>query len=110
MGAVCPGCNAQGWDGQPHKKNCVLSRAIRLCQGATDEESIMALAYAETRKVHGQRYCPRTCSECEGFHHWIPECPDPTWKEGPYADHPAVKAGHQAFYVCKHCDAWMEFE
>lgn len=39
----------------------------------------------------------RTCSECEGEHHWIEGCVDEYDDEG---------AEHEPWcgYVCKHCD------
>lgn len=46
----------------------------------------------------------RRCEDCEGEeHHWndciLQDAED-------YPDHPAAKAGHEIWYVCKHCPAW----
>jgi hypothetical protein len=58
-------------------------------------------------KSGGPEYCPRPCSDCpDRRHHWLPICPEPD--DPDYIDHPAVLQGLEAFFVCKHCDAWIE--
>lgn len=51
----------------------------------------------------GPEKCPRPCVECGTRHHFsdaLMECADTA------PDHPAARAGHGAWYECKHCDAW----
>ena len=45
----------------------------------------------------------RRCSECAGeSHHWLEQYDD---------EHPAVKEhGLLVYWVCKHCDAWKEYD
>lgn len=50
--------------------------------------------------------CPLPCADCaDGQHHWL---------EASLADyggqedeHPAVDAGFEEFWACKHCEAWI---
>lgn len=84
----------------------------------------------EPGEVHGPQKCPAgACSDCDGEHHWIEVCTDVNDSHGVYRaeevpgvksrtgipadadaydNHPAVLAGLETFYVCKHCDAWAE--
>jgi hypothetical protein len=57
-------------------------------------------------KRGGPETCPRPCDVCEGgSHHWLEAFPDDD--EG--AEHPAhAEHGLEAWYGCKHCDAWVE--
>lgn len=53
--------------------------------------------------IHNDGPCPR-CSECVGdTHHWSDICVGDAEDE---PEHPAALAGHEAWYECKHCDAW----
>jgi hypothetical protein len=46
----------------------------------------------------------RRCEECSGEeHHWSEALVETS---GERPDHPAAKAGHEAWYICKHCPAW----
>ena len=48
--------------------------------------------------------CKLTCVDCDGEpHHWFSEYID---FAATNPDHPAAKAGHEVWQVCKHCPAW----
>lgn len=48
------------------------------------------------------KHC-RRCSECaDSEHHFLFED-----YASEYPEHPAAKAGHEAWYECKHCPAYM---
>lgn len=44
--------------------------------------------------------CPRQCTGCDGYHHWIEAEPEDFG-----LGHPAVLE-HEVIFACKHCDAW----
>lgn len=59
--------------------------------------------------LQGSTECLRTCDGCNGHHHWILECAeDDTTVPPGIQPHPALLAGHIAWYECKHCPAWCE--
>ncbi len=71
----------------------------------------------EIRRVYGPERCPRTCSECEGAHHWI-ECsvdPEDEDEMQEFAEeHPGFTVPDEAFLLahfgCKHCNALAEYD
>lgn len=51
--------------------------------------------------------CVMHCSACDGNHHWLPGSYDPDAPEGcDRGEHVPHDQGFQAWYVCKHCEAW----
>lgn len=61
-------------------------------------------------RVHGPVACERSCSMCDGEHHWLEDCVqeedlDETWREG-VMNLPDVG---QPYLPCMHCKAWAEY-
>jgi len=62
--------------------------------------------------IHGPDKCARTCSDCDGDHHFYAHSVDPEDDERNdecgRAEQEAIAAGHTEFFVCKHCVTWAE--
>lgn len=49
--------------------------------------------------------CDLRCADCDGDdHHWLTDISHGFADDEP--DHPAARAGHAAWDICKHCPAW----
>jgi len=63
-------------------------------------------------ELHGPAACPRSCSVCDGSHHWIEEAID--WDEACDGDTDIPENDERralkCWYECKHCDAWATCE
>lgn len=105
-------------DGTPRGPHCVHARAWALRQ---DD------GMQRVRKHGGAHTCPRACIECVGSaHHFCEVDTQPVFaldmSDEELADldedereeiamlrkHPAHLAGCEAWYECRHCDAWIE--
>lgn len=64
-------------------------------------------------ELHGERQCPKPCSECaDQDHHWTPTSADDV-TDDPHGvllyDEEHGTAHALGFLACKHCPAWREF-
>lgn len=61
----------------------------------------------EEYRVHGPETCPHPCGTCpDRCHHWYEEV-----AEDENDPHPAHAIYHEdAWYACKHCEAWAPCE
>lgn len=109
-------CFANGVEATPFGPHCLhaLKWSVRADDGSV-----------RPRKHGGAHTCPRRCIECaEGAHHFCEVDMQPVFDLSPEADgeydeddqeerellrkHPAHLAGCEAWYECRHCDAWIE--
>lgn len=90
------------------------------CNGAICAKAAICRNGREMRVMEGIRrrskdFECRRCSLCdESPHHWMAECIEPCDSFGEPPDYPrealqVAAEQYDTLWVCKHCDAWMEY-
>lgn len=96
-------------EGGPGARQLSLAQWVSIARiqypDATEEQVAKALEPARG----GPEECPRRCTECAGEpgEHHFSEAMVENGHASP--EHEAAKMGIEAWYECKHCDAWLEY-